>query len=124
MNQLTFTTLNTTTRQRTCPTCKQPIRRAWPGDHCSIAVDIDPQPTTRIAALTALINGTPAVIARTTKRDRGAGQATSWIRLTTSTIGSSHLAGLPHHIAHRCGVTNPPPPDQTTSVDYPAQPPF
>lgn len=112
-----------TNRTRICPTCKQPIRRIWPGDLCSIALDIDPAPTTRIAALTAIIAGTPAVAAKITKRDRGAGHATSWVRLTADTLGSRHIAGLPHHIAHRCGTTNPAPPD-VDLIAYPDLPPF
>ena len=114
-----------TRASRICPNCKRHIRRIWPGEACSIALDIDPEPTTRKAALLAIIEGTPAVVAKTTKRDRGAGMVTTYTRLTRSTIGSSYLAPMPHHIAHRCGVTNPPPPpDEDTTRDYPATPPF
>lgn len=123
MSQLEIAALNPGSRNRTCPNCKRTVRRVWPGDVGAIQLDIDPNPTTRIAALTAIIDGTPAVAAKTTKRDRGAGVATSWVRLTASTLGSRNVAELPHHIAHRCGVTNPAPPE-STDVDYPDLPPF
>ncbi len=121
--QLAFAALNPGSRNRICPNCKRTMKRVWPGDLCSIALDIDPQPTTRRAALTAVLEGTPAVVARVSKRARGAGTATTYIRLTQSTIGSSFLVNLPHHVAHRCGVTNPPAPAAQVR-DYPATPPF
>lgn len=124
MGQLELTAYNPGSRNRTCPSCKRTVRRVWTGEVGATQVDIDPQPTTRIAALTAVLDGTAAVVAKTTKRDRGAGTTTTYVRLNQSTIGSSFLAVMAHHIAHRCGVTNPPPPPTTAELDYPATPPF
>ncbi len=124
MTQLEFAALAPGSRNRICPNCKQVVKRVWTGDVAQTQLDLDPKPTTRVAALTAVVDGTPAVVARTTKRARGAGIATTWIRLTQSTIGSTFLADLPHHVAHRCGVTNPDPPPPQVPTDLPASPPF
>lgn len=125
MSQLELAALTRGSSNRICPNCKRTVRRVWTGEVCAIQMDIDPQPTTRTAALHAVLEGTAAVVAKTTKRDRGAGTVTTYTRLTQSTIGSSYLAPMPHHVAHRCGVTNPPaPPSAATDREYPATPPF
>ncbi len=124
MTQLEFAALTPGSRNRICPQCKRTVKRVWTGDVAQTQLDIDPTPTTRLAALSAVVEGTSAVVARTTKRDRGAGTTTTYVRLNQSTIGSSFLAVMAHHIAHRCGVTNPPPPPTTAELDYPATPPF
>ena len=108
-----------------CPTCGTPTRRIYDADTCGIPITINATPTTRTAALAAIIGGAKAVVAVTTRGDRGR-ITVLWRRLNHATIASDWLAGGQHHTEHVCGTTPPPPPPpaRTAAADLPATPPF
>ena len=111
--------------RRPCPTCQAPTRRIYDADTCGIPITINATPTTRTAALAAIIGGAKAVVAVTTRGDRGR-ITVLWRRLNHATIASAWLATGAHHTEHVCGTTPPPPPPpaRTAAADLPATPPF
>lgn len=130
MNQLTFTALDDDNRRPTdanhhdCPTCQAPTRRIYDADTCGIPIVINTNPTTRRAALAAIVTGARAVVAVTTRGDRGR-VTTVWRRLNHASITSAWLAGGQHHTEHVCGSTHPPAPTtRHAAADLPATPPF
>ena len=107
-----------------CPTCGTPTRRIYDADTCGIPITINATPTTRTAALAAIIGGAKAVVAVTTRGDRGR-ITVLWRRLNHATIASAWLAGGQHHTELVCGSTHPPaPPTRHVAADLPATPPF
>ena len=84
-----------------CPTCGTPTRRIYDADTCGIPITINATPTTRTAALAAIIGGAKAVVAITTRGDRGR-ITVLWRRLNHATIASAWLATGAHHTEHVC----------------------
>ena len=112
MNETLFDPLepphHTTASHHTCRDCGARIRHAWTPEPMSIRVTVDAEPTTRQAALLAIVTGGTAYAKQTSKT------TTVWHPLDRWTIGSDRLERLPHHTGHRCGHTPPPAPPKDT----------
>ena len=116
--------VTTDANHRPCPDCAKPTRLVYDADVAGLPIVIDVDATTRNAALAAIVTGARAVVAVTTRGDRGR-ITVLWRRLNHASITSAWLATGAHHTEHVCGSTHPPaPPTRHAAADLPATPPF